>query len=104
LSVVEKKWVGKAECRRVEVRQQVSDCRIDLPKLPDIILITKQVDICLNLLKKVKEGVWHAGTLRSVPLDDIEMLARDRKPHDLSSIVGRMVIEPMYGEWRPIRI
>jgi hypothetical protein len=56
LIVFERQRVGKADCRSPNVRPEIRHRCVDFARLPDVILITEEVEIRLDALEKMEES------------------------------------------------
>jgi hypothetical protein len=69
--------VRVAEHGCCKVGKEVRHCRVNLSRLPDIILIAEQIDIGFRAFEEPKESVGYTQVLWLVILNKFDALASD---------------------------
>jgi hypothetical protein len=71
-SIISKnKRLGKAENRQRYVGEKVGDSSVDLGRLPNVILIAKEIDVSVNALQELEECPRKALMLGLMPFAEV---------------------------------
>jgi hypothetical protein len=87
--------VGKTKYRGCDVCQEIIHGRIYFPRLPDIVLIAKEIDVGIDGFNKVEKCTRRAPMLQLVPLAEMDIYISSCRTNYVSRTVSRMIVNPM---------
>jgi hypothetical protein len=88
----EDQGIRKTKDWRRNVRHQLRYCGIDLSRLPDIVLVAKQIDVCFDTFHQLEIRARISLMLRLVPFTKIDIGALRGCADSLTSVVARMIV------------